>query len=63
MVADSHHFDEEQEQDRDPHHNEKLNLDPEPHKSDADPPIRLPIIRQWLKTELLFKLNFTAMIT
>ncbi len=31
VVADSHHFDEEQDLDKDPHSSEKINPDPDPH--------------------------------
>jgi hypothetical protein len=41
VVADSHHFDEEQDPDPDPQKSEKSDPDPASHKSDA---ILLPVI-------------------
>ncbi len=37
LVADSHHFDENQDPDPDQHFSEKLDPAPDPNESDADP--------------------------
>jgi hypothetical protein len=50
VVADSHHFDEEQVPDPEPHRSEKL--DPDPHHLIAD-----PVFKSTLRGNLLLRIS------